>query len=283
MSEAPEPICDLAGVLRTLRSAGAALSSQADQIEQMKGMFRDEDGTIAAALEDGEDSTSEIELASLFVSALIEADAYDRAVAEQMRAEAVAHDLEVAEDLAQTLDDARTSNLPKPTAGQLHGLAREIRDALVADLQAIEDGDDPEVVLSAATAEKAIELLVGAALIADDAANPVVPDVLINCYGGIVQDVIVVAGQPKVRVFVEDNDLDERHPEKDNDLVLLQDEDPKVADFHAEIYTTNGDAFDGSGRRWTSLRSELDRILSGGLRSDLAEARAEADAGTPQA
>lgn len=283
MSEAPETICDLAGVLRTLRNAGAALSSQGDQIEQMKGMFGDEDGRIAAAIEDGEDATSEIELASLFVSALIEADAYDRSIAEQIHDEGVAHDLEVAEDLAQTLDDARASNLAKPTAGQLHELARDIRDELVADLQEIEEGDEPEVVLSAATAERAIELLVGAALVAEDAANPVVPDVLINCYGGMVQDVIVVAGQPQVRVFVEDNDLESRNPEKDNDLVLLQDEDPEVADFHAEMYTTNGDAFDGNGRRWTSLRSELDRLLTGGVRSDLAERRAEDAAETPQA
>lgn len=269
MSEAPEPICDLAGVLRTLRNARAALSSQGDQIDQMKGMFGDEDGTIAAAVEDGDDSADEIELAIAFVSALIEAEAYDAATAQALDAEAEARDLEIAADLADTLDGARTAGLAKPTAIELHDMAVDIRDEWIADLAKAEHPEDAEVVLSSERAQRVMELLVGAAMEADDAANPVVPEILVNCSGGIVQDILTIVGQPKVLVYVEENDLDDRDPKNDNDMVLLQDEDPANPDFFAEVYTTHGDAFPADGRRWSTLRSELARLHARGVRSDL--------------
>jgi len=271
MSEAPEPIGDLTGVLRALRNASAALSSQSDQIDQMKGMFGDEDGTIAGAVEDGEDSAAEIDVAIAFVSALIEAEAYDATVAQAMIDEGVAHQLEIAADLADTLDGARAAGLAKPTAIELHDMAVEVRDEWIADLARVEHPDEAEVVLTSERAQRVMELLVGAAMEADDAANPVVPEILVNCYGGIVQDVLTVAGQPKVLVYVEDNDLDGKDPAKDNDLVLLQDEDAESDDFHADLYTTNGDPFPGDGRRWTALRSEAARLHAGGVRSDLVE------------
>lgn len=271
MSEAPEPICDLAGVLRALRNASGALSSQGDQIDQMKGMFGDEDGTIAEAVEAGEESAEEIETAIVFLKALIEAEAFDAAADDAAQAESEAHAVEIAEEVAKTIEDARAAGVVPPDAKALCDMARDIRDEFVNDLQSVEEPEDAEVVLSSTTAERVVELLVGAALLADAAANPVVPDVLINCYGGMVQDVIVVEGQPKVRVFVEDNDLEGRNPHTDNDIALLQDENPKDPDFHASLYTTHGDVFDGGGRRWTSLRAEADRLQAGGIRADLVD------------
>jgi hypothetical protein len=271
MSEAPEPICDLAGVLRALRNASGALSAQGDQIDQMKGMFGDEDGTIADAVEAGEESGEEIEAAIVFVKTLIEAEAFDAAVADVAEADSQAHAIEIAEEVAKTIEDARAGGVVPPDARTLCDMARDIRDELVNDLQSVEEAEDAEVVLSSTTAERVVGLLIGAALLADDAANPVVPDVLINCYGGMVQDVIVVEGQPRVRIFVEDNDLEGKDPDRDNDLVLLQDENPEHPDFHADLYTTHGDAFDGNGRRWSSLRAEADRLHTGGVRADLAE------------
>jgi hypothetical protein len=271
MSEAPEPICDLAGVLRALRNASGALSAQGDQIDQMKGMFGDEDGTIADAVEAGEESGEEIEAAIVFVKTLIEAEAFDAAVADVAEADSQAHAIEIAEEVAKTIEDARAGSVVPPDARTLCDMARDIRDELVNDLQSVEEAEDAEVVLSSTTAERVVGLLIGAALLADDAANPVVPDVLINCYGGMVQDVIVVEGQPRVRIFVEDNDLEGKDPDRDNDLVLLQDENPEHPDFHADLYTTHGDAFDGNGRRWSSLRAEADRLHTGGVRADLAE------------
>lgn len=47
--------------ITALQHASAAISSMEHQIGQMKGMFGDEDGTIADALQDGEDSRREIE------------------------------------------------------------------------------------------------------------------------------------------------------------------------------------------------------------------------------
>lgn len=271
MSEAPEPICDLAGVLRALRNASGALSAQGDQIDQMKGMFGDEDGTIADAVEAGEESGEEIEAAIVFVKTLIEAEAFDAAVADVAEADSQAHAIEIAEEVAKTIEDARAGGVVPPDARTLCDMARDIRDELVNDLQSVEEAEHAEVVLSSTTAERVVGLLIGAALLADDAANPVVPDVLINCYGGMVQDVIVVEGQPRVRIFVEDNDLEGKDPDRDNDLVLLQDENPEHPDFHADLYTTHGDAFDGNGRRWSSLRAEADRLHTGGVRADLAE------------
>lgn len=271
MSEAPEPICDLAGVLRALRNASGALSSQGDQIDQMKGMFGDEDGTIAEAVEAGEESAEEIETAIVFLKTLIEAEAFDAAADDAAQAESEAHAVEIAEEVAKTIEDARAAGVVPPDAKALCDMARDIRDELVNDLQSVEEPEDAEVVLSSTTAERVVELLVGAALLADAAANPVVPDVLINCYGGMVQDVIVVEGQPKVRVFVEDNDLEGKDPDGDNDLALLQDENPEHQDFHADLYTTHGEPFDGNGRRWSSLRAEAHRLHTGGVRADLVE------------
>lgn len=271
MSEAPEPICELAGVLRALRNASGALSSQGDQIDQMKGMFGDEDGTIAEAVEAGEESAEEIEAAIVFVKTLIEAEAFEAATEQTLAAESEAHRLEIVAEVRKTLDDARTRGVAVPDAETLCSMARDIRDELVTDLEKVEEPEDAEVVLSSSTAETVVGLLLGAALLADDAANPVVPDILVNCYGGMVQDVIVVEGQPKVRVFVEDNDLEGRNPHTDNDIALLQDENPKDPDFHASLYTTHGDVFDGGGRRWTSLRAEADRLQAGGIRADLVD------------
>lgn len=271
MSEAPESICDLAGVLRELRNASGALSSQGDQIDQMKGMFGDEDGTIAEAVEAGEESAEEIETAIVFLKALIEADAFDAAADDAAQTESEAHAVEIAAEVAKTIEDARAAGVMPPDAKSLCDMARDIRDELVNDLQGVEEAEDAEVVLSSTTAERVVEMLIGAAMLADDAANPVVPDVLINCYGGMVQDVIVVEGQPKVRVFVEDNDLEGKDPDGDNDLVLLQDENPQHPDFHADLYTTHGEAFDANGRRWSSLRAEADRLHTGGVRADLVE------------
>lgn len=181
MSEAPEPVHDLEGLLRALRNAVGALSSQGGQIEQMKGMFNDEDDAIAGALEDGEDAENELGSAIAYVQTLM-------------------------------------------------------------------------------------------------ASTAAAPEVLVSVSGGVVQDVFVVEGQSEVRVFVEDGDLDDEDVADGAEIALLQEEGPNGRDFHAAVHVVSTTALPPSGRRWTSVRSEVERMATGGVRRDLA-----ADAGEPPA
>lgn len=50
-------------ILQALRNAAGAITALDEQIEQMRGMFDDKDGTIAAALEAGAESLGEIRAA----------------------------------------------------------------------------------------------------------------------------------------------------------------------------------------------------------------------------
>lgn len=46
----------ITAMLAALHAAGGAMIAMSDQIEQMRGMFDDEDGTIEAALDDAEEA-----------------------------------------------------------------------------------------------------------------------------------------------------------------------------------------------------------------------------------
>ena len=62
---------DLAFVLKAVRDAVGALSAQADQIGQMRGMFGDEDGAIQTAVDAGEEAETGLNAAAAMIATLL--------------------------------------------------------------------------------------------------------------------------------------------------------------------------------------------------------------------
>lgn len=259
----------LEDLLDALNDAKGALSSQAHQIGQMRGMFDDADGTIQEAVDDGEHADDRLAVAVSFVERLIAEREFDRSLTDE------AVDAErrmLAEANASAATDVETAVAAGIKAPQVHALLEARIDLLTrlaeeSSAIAADDGDadDAVVRLNPSDVGTISGLLLASAVAVSRPSKPEPVEVLINCTGGVVQDVIVVEGQNPVTVYVEDNDEDEEIGADENpDLAHLQNEDGTEdgSEFSASLYRTNGDAFPSDGRRWTTLRAEADRLES---------------------
>ncbi len=260
MSEAPEPVQDLEGVLRVLRNAKAAISSQAEQIDQMSGMFDDEDGTIAGAVEDGEDAEAELEMAISHVESLIETARFERVEEERIDEAHADHLRRLSDDLAVSLARSRSAGIAPASAQRLHEVAHDILDRYVEDLaNADEDDHVGRVEILGSEAESLVNLLVGAAIAADDHAHRRMPEIAIRIEGGVVQSVCVASDREPVLVYVQDGDVDEEDARDEGVARIVDDADP-TSSHPAMLHVTSGDVIPSNGPRWTSLRAEAARL-----------------------
>lgn len=160
---------------------------------------------------------------------------------------------------------AVAAGVAPPTAVALIAARDEMLTELATDLanvaEAGDDAETAEIVMSASNVENVADLLLASAVAVTRLATPA--EILINCHGGMVQDVIVSEGSNPVMVYVEDNDDgEEPGADEDVDMAHLMDEEGKDPDydFSAALYRTDGTPFARDGRRWTSLRAEADRL-----------------------
>jgi hypothetical protein len=254
-TDALPPIESLEGLILALRNARGALSSQSGQIGQMKGMFGDEDGTIAEALEAGDDSWNELAIAIAYAELLIAKRDFD--VATQGALEAAAE--ERAAMIAEALDDAGIRKIPVPTVEDLHAAAERV-EAMIRETAIDEDGEG-DLQVSTADAIGLSNLLVGAALGTRLRETPA--EVVVTVHGGVVQHVATVAGQPPVTIYVKDTDLDsDADP---SSLATLKEENRAFPDYQANLSAIGADALPTDGPTWTSVRSEIARLASDDL------------------
>lgn len=266
-AELPVNVDSLEDLLETLRDAKGALSSQADQIGQMRGMFDDADGAIQSAVDDGEHADERLANAILHVEGLIVTRDFDRSMEDEarkttrrIRDEAVRRaGIEIRHAVADGVKVPDTPALLRIRDDIIHMLYEDIEKGNEND----RDSEEAQIVLDITEVRTLAELLLGSAIAVDRLSNPEPVEVLVNCTGGVVQDIIVVEGQNPVTVYVEDNDEDEEIGAEENDeLAHLQNEDGTGdhPEFSASLYRTRGDAFATDGRRWTTLRSEAERL-----------------------
>lgn len=253
----PTEVSSLKELLDVLHAAQGALSLQAEQISQMQGMFDDADGTIAAAVHDGEQASSALESALPYVRSLIEARSLDE-IAVQMD-----------HDIVAEAEDARKAGLASaariPTALELSQIASDIADEYAAQTARCEDEDeaaDVEVPLSAATAESLLRLLDGAARLAAIHATPI--EAAVEIAGGVAQAVRTVADEARtLRLYIHDHDVDgrDRNPSEDPGLAHISfDDSPpdKRLDCSLAVWERNDAPTDG--RFWQTLRAEAARL-----------------------
>lgn len=263
----PVNVDSLDDLLATLRGAVGALGSQADQIGQMRGMFDDEDGTIQNAVDDGEHAEARLGNAIAFVEQMIAERQHDAAIDASMDEQATAFASERNERAADDVAQAIAAGVAPPSAAALldarTGMLTQIAERRAGFAEDGLDPDDATIEMPAADATGIATLLLASAVAVHALDKPEPVEVLVNCTGGVVQDVIVVDGQNPVIVYVEDNDEDEEIGADENpELAHLQNEDGNGDDpeFSASLYRTRGSAFSGTGRRWTTLRAEADRL-----------------------
>lgn len=266
-AELPLSVDSLDELLDALRDARGALSSQADQIGQMRGMFDDADGTIQEAVDDGEHADERLAVAVSFVERLIAERDFDRSLNDEAVDTERRMLAEIDASTTVEIDRAVAAGVTAPEAASLLETRSDLLGRLAEEKGAIAaDEGDPEdaaVRVDASDVESIARLLLRSAVAIARPPKPEPAEVLINCTGGVVQDVIVVEGQSPVVVYVEDNDEDEEIGADENpDLAHLQNEDGtgEDHDFSASLYRTSGEAFPGDGRRWKTLRAEAERL-----------------------
>lgn len=216
---------------------------------------------ITARLSD----SPEMAAAHAYVTRLIAERDHDGAHAEHLAETRASIDADETAAAEAEVAKAIAAGVAPPTAVALLAARTDMLTELAGDLENVaEAGDDPEeaeIVMSASNVENVADLLLASAVAVTRLATPA--EILINCHGGMVQDVIVSEGSNPVTVYVEDNDDgEEPGADEDEDMAHLKDEEGKDPDydFSAALYRTEGTPFASDGRRWTSLRAEADRL-----------------------
>lgn len=216
---------------------------------------------IAARLADSPEMTA----AHAYVTRLVAERDHDAAHGEHLAETKASIDADEAVAAEAEVEKAIADGIAPPTAAALLAARTDMLTELAADLanvaEAGDDAETAEIVMSASNVENVADLLLASAVAVSRLATPA--EVLINCYGGMVQDVIVSEGSNPVTVYVEDNDDgEEPGADEDPDMAHLKDEEGKDPDydFSAALYRTEGTPFARDGRRWTSLRAEADRL-----------------------
>lgn len=237
-----------------------------------QGHQDDEPEVVVASLEELLDvitarlsDSREMAAAHAYVARLIAERDQDAAHGEHLAQTKASNDAYGAAAAAAEVEKAVAAGIAPPTAAALLAARTDMLTELATDLanvaEAGDDADTAEIVMSASNVENVADLLLASAVAVTRLATPA--EVLINCHGGMVQDVIVSEGSNPVTVYVEDNDDgEEPGADEDEDMAHLMDEDGTGPDpdFSAALYRTDGTPFARDGRRWTSLRAEADRL-----------------------
>ena len=218
---------DLASILKTVLDAAGALSALDDQIDQMIGMFKDEDGAIQAAVDAGDGAKADLNAAANALKAL----------------------------LAPVEGTSR-----HPTVGELLA-SREGMLARIATLDAA-GPDAPDIVALGRTDAARLVALLGRAAVAAD--EPI--EIAVHVDGGAVQGVTRTTQETRPAiVYVHDHDVDGHVEAVDGDLAIIRfdnSEDEHDVD-ECSLSLHHGDTWETAstdGHYWTSLRAEAARL-----------------------